>query len=70
MPPGAVAVAAVIPALITLMPTATVARIITFAVVGIYISFQLVVLATLIARQRGGGEEPQARVAAPRSRAP
>jgi amino acid transporter len=53
MPPGAVAVAAVIPALITLMPTATVARIITFAVVGIYISFQLVVLAALIARRRG-----------------
>jgi len=53
MPPGAVAVAAVIPALITLMPTATVTRIITFAVVGIYISFQLVVLAALIARQRG-----------------
>jgi amino acid transporter len=53
MPPGAVVVAAVIPALITLMPTATVARIITFAVVGIYISFQLVVLGTLIARQRG-----------------
>jgi amino acid transporter len=53
MPPGAVAVAAIIPALITLMPTATVARIITFAVVGIYISFQLVVLAALIARRRG-----------------
>src|SRR5438046_2875651 len=47
MPPGAVAVAAVIPAVISLMPTSTVARIITFAVVGIYISFQLVVLATL-----------------------
>jgi amino acid transporter len=53
MPPGAVAVATVIPALITLMPTATVARIITFAVVGIYISFQLVVLAAVIARSRG-----------------
>lgn len=53
MPPGAVAVATVIPALITLMPTATVARIITFAVVGIYISFQLVVLAALVARRRG-----------------
>jgi amino acid transporter len=53
MPPGAVAVAVVIPALITLMPTATVARIITFAVVGIYISFQLVVLAVIIARTRG-----------------
>ena len=53
MPPGAVLVAAVIPAAITLMPTATVARIITFAVVGIYISFQLVVLGALIARGRG-----------------
>jgi amino acid transporter len=56
MPPGAVAVAAIIPALITLMPTATVARIITFAVVGIYVSFQLVVLAALVARQ--GGWQP------------
>ena len=53
MPPGAVAVAAVIPAAMTLLNAATVARIITFAVVGIYISFQLVVLAVLIARQRG-----------------
>jgi len=53
MPPGAVAVAAVIPALMLLLSGQTVARIITFAVVGIYISFQLVVLATLIARQRG-----------------
>ena len=53
MPPGAVLVAAVIPALITLMPTATVARIITFAVVGIYISFQIVVLGAVIARARG-----------------
>src|SRR6266540_2839922 len=49
MPPGAVAIAAVIPALISLMPTSTVARIITFAVVGIYISFQLVVLAVVLA---------------------
>jgi len=53
MPPGAVLVAAVIPAAITLMPTATVARIITFAVVGIYISFQIVVLGAVIARARG-----------------
>jgi amino acid transporter len=53
MPPGAVAVAAVIPAAMTLLSAATVARIITFAVVGIYISFQLVVLAVLVARQRG-----------------
>ena len=44
---------AVIPALMLLLSGSTVARIITFAVVGIYISFQLVVLATLIARQRG-----------------
>jgi amino acid transporter len=53
IPPGAVAVAAIIPAAITLMPTATVARIITFAVVGIYVGFQSVVLAALIARARG-----------------
>src|SRR2546423_12802076 len=53
MPPGAAAVAAVIPAAMTLLNAATVARIITFAVVGIYISFQLVVLAVLIARRRG-----------------
>src|SRR2546423_2770217 len=53
MPPGAAAVAAVIPAAMTLLNAATVARIITFAVVGIYISFQLVVLATLLARRRG-----------------
>jgi amino acid transporter len=53
MPPGAVAVAALIPAAMTLLSASTVARIITFAVVGIYISFQLVVLAVIIARQRG-----------------
>jgi amino acid transporter len=53
MPPGAVAVTAVIPIVITLLPTATVARIITFAVVGIYVGFQSVVLASLIARRRG-----------------
>jgi amino acid transporter len=53
MPPGAVAVAAIIPAAITLLSGQIVARIITFAVVGIYISFQLVVVASLLARQRG-----------------
>jgi amino acid transporter len=53
MPPGAVLVATIIPALITLLPSATVAIIITFAVVGIYIGFQSVVLAALIARSRG-----------------
>jgi amino acid transporter len=53
MPPGAVAVAAVIPAAISLLSGQIVARIITFAVVGIYISFQLVVLAVVLARRRG-----------------
>ena len=53
MPPGAVAVAAVIPAAMCLLSASTVARIITFAVVGIYISFQLVVFAAVVARQRG-----------------
>lgn len=53
MPPGALAVAAVIPMIITLMPSATVARIVTFAVVGIYVGFQSVVFASLYARSRG-----------------
>jgi amino acid transporter len=53
MPPGAVGVAVVIPALICFLPSATVARIITFSVVGIYIGFQSVVLASLIGRARG-----------------
>ncbi len=53
MPPGAVPVATVVPAVITLLPSATVAIIITFAVVGIYIGFQSVVFAALIARARG-----------------
>jgi amino acid transporter len=53
MPPGAVAVAVAIPAVITLLPAATVAKIITFATVGIYIGFQSVVLASIIARSRG-----------------
>ena len=53
MPPGAVLVATVLPAIITLLPSATVAKIITFAVIGIYIGFQSVVLATIIARSRG-----------------
>ena len=50
MPPGAVAVAAIIPAAMTLLSASAVARIITFAVVGIYISF---VLAAIVARRRG-----------------
>ncbi|MEV7384512.1 amino acid permease [Streptomyces sp. NPDC091215] len=53
MPPGAIAVATVVPAGITLLPSASVARIITFAVVGIYLGFQSVVLASAIARARG-----------------
>jgi amino acid transporter len=53
MPLGAIAVTAVVPAAITLLPSATVNRIITFAVVGIYVGFQSVVLASLIGRTRG-----------------
>ncbi|HUX04966.1 MAG TPA: APC family permease [Acidimicrobiales bacterium] len=53
MPPGAVAVAVVIPALICFLPSATIARIITFSVVGIYVGFQSVVLASLIGRSKG-----------------
>jgi amino acid transporter len=53
MPPGAVLVATIVPAIITFLPSATVAKIITFAVIGIYIGFQSVVLASIIARRRG-----------------
>jgi len=53
MPVGAIAVATAIPALITLLPSATVTRIITFAAVGIYVGFQSVVLSSLIGRARG-----------------
>lgn len=53
MPPGAVAVAAIIPAAVTLLPTATVSRIITFAVVGIYLGYASVILACIIGRSRG-----------------
>ena len=53
MPPGAVAVAAIIPAAVTLLPSATVARIITFAVVGIYLGYASVTLACLLGRSRG-----------------
>jgi len=49
---------------IILLGSHTVARIITFAVVGIYISFQLVVLAALIARQRGWKPAGQFRLGA------
>jgi amino acid transporter len=53
MPPGAVVVAVIVPAVITFLPSATVAIIISFAVVGIYVGFQSVVLASIIARTRG-----------------
>jgi amino acid transporter len=53
MPPGAVAVAVAVPAVITLLPSATVPKIISFATVGIYLGFQSVVLASIIARSRG-----------------
>lgn len=53
MPPGAVAVATIIPAIICFLPSATVARIITFSVVGIYIGFQSVVVASLYGRAKG-----------------
>jgi amino acid transporter len=53
MPPAATAVTAVIPAALAFLPSATVTRIITFSVVGIYIGFQSVVLASIIGRARG-----------------
>jgi amino acid transporter len=53
MPPGAVAVTAIIPAAITFLPSATVARIVTFAVVGIYVGYASVTLAAIIGRARG-----------------
>jgi len=53
MPPGAVLITAVIPAGITFLPSATVARIVTFAVVGIYVGYASVTLAALIGRYRG-----------------
>jgi amino acid transporter len=53
MPPGAVAVAVVVPVLITLLPSATYTMIINFATIGIYIGFQSVVVASIIGRRRG-----------------
>jgi amino acid transporter len=53
MPPVATLVTAVIPALVTLLPSAQVNRVIAFAVTGIYTGFQLVVLAAVIARAKG-----------------
>ncbi|HUP83409.1 MAG TPA: amino acid permease [Candidatus Limnocylindria bacterium] len=53
MPPGAVVVAVVVPVLITLLPSATYTMIINFATIGIYIGFQTVVAAAIVARRRG-----------------
>lgn len=53
MPPAATAVTAVVPAALAFLPSATVTRIITFSVVGIYVGFQSVVLASIISRARG-----------------
>ena len=53
MPPAATAVTAIIPAALAFLPSATVTRIITFSVVGIYVGFQSVVLASIIGRRRG-----------------
>ncbi|MEO8625206.1 MAG: amino acid permease [Candidatus Limnocylindrales bacterium] len=53
MPPGAVLVATIVPAAITFLPSATVTTIINFAVIGIYIGFQSVVVASIIGRRRG-----------------
>lgn len=56
VPPGALTVAGLIPALVvagSLISEDALVRIISFAVLGIYIAFQMVVLAALIARLRG-----------------
>ena len=53
MPPAATAVTAVIPAALAFLPSATVTRVITFSVVGIYVGFQSVVLASIIGRAKG-----------------
>lgn len=56
VPPGAITVAGLIPAIVvigSLISEDALVRIISFAVLGIYIAFQMVVLAALIARLRG-----------------
>ncbi|GAB3560306.1 amino acid permease [Spelaeicoccus albus] len=57
IPPVALAIAGIVPALIVLIAELisenALARVISFASVGIYIAFQMVVLAALIARARG-----------------
>lgn len=53
MPPLATLVTAVIPAVVIIFFAESVAQITAFAVVGIYVGFQAVVLAAMIARARG-----------------
>ena len=56
VPPGALTAAAVVPALIILISRVSadaLTRIISFAALGIYIAFQMVVFAALLARLRG-----------------
>ncbi|MCW3022076.1 MAG: amino acid permease [Conexibacter sp.] len=52
-PPWAVLVVFVVPSLVSLMPTATISRVIAFAVIGNYLAFLSVVVATIVARSRG-----------------
>jgi amino acid transporter len=52
-PHWAVLVVFVVPCIVTLLPSATIARVIDFAVIGNYIAFMAVVVASIIARTRG-----------------
>jgi amino acid transporter len=53
MPPVATAITAIVPIIVVFLPAATIPKVIAFAVAGIYTGFQLVVLASIIARARG-----------------
>jgi amino acid transporter len=53
VPPWAVLVVFLVPALVQVLPSATIARVIDFAVIGNYLAFTSVVAATMIARARG-----------------
>ena len=68
MPPIALAVAAVLPAVIVaiaeIITEIALLKVITFASAGIYIAFQMVVLAALIARSRGWNPRGSSRSAA------
>lgn len=52
-PHWAVFVVFLIPSLIAFLPSATIARVIAFAVIGNYVAFMMVVIAVVIARRRG-----------------